>query len=164
MLNGTTYIVRPRIAPLNFSVRSSAHLAGSRQLLVGPASSSRSEQMNVRSSTRATSPGSESARYEFGRLASLRRSNVPASTSRCASRSYSSAEPSHQWIASGWVSSATSSTQRSSFLFVVRALVVSIVTGVFNLSRSESGKMGLCHTMANPGSSGGSRRTNWKNV
>ena len=36
--------------------------AGSRQLLVGPASSSRSEQMNVRSSTRATSPGSERAR------------------------------------------------------------------------------------------------------
>ena len=35
---------------------------GSRQLLVGPASSSFSEQMKVRSSTRATSPGSESAR------------------------------------------------------------------------------------------------------
>ena len=36
--------------------------AGSRQLLVGPASSSRAEQMNVRSSTRATSSGSEQAR------------------------------------------------------------------------------------------------------
>ena len=35
---------------------------GSRQLLVGPASSSRSEQMKVRSSTRATSEGLERAR------------------------------------------------------------------------------------------------------
>ena len=33
--------------------------SGSRQLFVGPASSSRSEQMNVRSSTRATSLGSD---------------------------------------------------------------------------------------------------------
>ena len=40
-----------------------------------------------------------------------------------ASRSYSSAEPSHQWIASGCVSCATSSTQRSSFWLVVRAAV-----------------------------------------
>ena len=39
------------------------------------------------------------------------RSNVPASTSVGTSRSYSSAEPSHQWIRSGWVSAATSSTQ-----------------------------------------------------
>ena len=69
---------------------------GSRQWLVGPASDSRSEQMNVRSSTRATSAGSDSARYEFGRLASDSRSNVPASTICWASWSYSSAEPSHQ--------------------------------------------------------------------
>ena len=62
MLNGTTYIVWPRIAPRNFSVSSSRISAGSRQWLVGPASSSRCEQMNVRSSTRATSLGSESAR------------------------------------------------------------------------------------------------------
>ena len=41
---------------------------GSAQLLVGPASISRSQQMKVRSSTRATSLGSESARYEFGRF------------------------------------------------------------------------------------------------
>ena len=36
-------------------------VAGSCQLLVGPASISRSEQMNVRLSTRATSRGSEAA-------------------------------------------------------------------------------------------------------
>src|SRR3954449_6422114 len=126
--NGTTYIVRPRIEPLNRPRSVSFISAGSCQLFVGPASSTRSEQMKVRSSTRATSPGSESARWELGRFASLRRSNVPASTSSCAIRSYSSAEPSHQWIDSGWVSSATSSTQSSSFLLVVGALVVSIVT------------------------------------
>ena len=40
MLNGTTYSVRPRIAPANLSCRTSRISAGSRQLLVGPASSS----------------------------------------------------------------------------------------------------------------------------
>ena len=40
---------------------------------------------------------------------------MPASTSSWQRRSYSSAEPSHQWIESGWVSSAISSTQLSSF-------------------------------------------------
>ena len=57
--NGTTYIVLPRIEPLNRSVSTPRISAGSRQLLVGPASDSRVEQMKVRSSTRATSPGSE---------------------------------------------------------------------------------------------------------
>src|ERR1700730_5754346 len=57
--NGTTYIVRPRIAPANSSPSSSLISEGSRQLLVGPASASAAEQMNVRSSTRATSPGSD---------------------------------------------------------------------------------------------------------
>ena len=60
--NGTTYIVRPRMQPLNRSPRSSRISSGSRQLLVGPASASSPEQMNVRSSTRATSAGSDSAR------------------------------------------------------------------------------------------------------
>src|SRR4051812_10957234 len=123
MENGTTYIVRPFIAPLNSSSMVLRISAGSRQLLVGPASSSRSEQMNVRSSTRATSLGSDQARYEFGRLASLRRLNVPASTSSWHRRSYSSAEPSHQTTWSGWVSSATSSTQASSFSLVVGTAV-----------------------------------------
>ena len=59
---GTTYIVRPFIEPLEEAVSVSRISAGSRQLLVGPASSSRSEQMKVRSSTRATSAGSERAR------------------------------------------------------------------------------------------------------
>src|SRR5262249_2457379 len=99
--NGTTYIVRPRIQPVKSLSSTSRISRGSRQLFVGPASSSRSEQMKVRSSTRATSEGFERARYEFGRLASESFSKVPASTSCWASESYSSAEPSHQWIESG---------------------------------------------------------------
>src|SRR5215208_3359620 len=123
MENGTTYIVRPFIAPANSSSIVLRISSGARQLLVGPASSSRSEQMNVRSSTRATSLGSDHARYEFGRLASLRRLNVPASTSSWQSRSYSSADPSHHTTWSGWASSATSSTQARSFWFVVGTAV-----------------------------------------
>ncbi len=57
--NGTTYIVRPFIEPSKSDVISARISPGSRQLLVGPASSSCSVQMKVRSSTRATSPGSE---------------------------------------------------------------------------------------------------------
>ena len=55
MLNGTTYIVRPRMEPRNRRASFARISAGSIQLLVGPASTSRSEQMKVRSSTRATS-------------------------------------------------------------------------------------------------------------
>ncbi len=57
--NGTTYIVRPFMQPSNSPLSVARISAGSRQLLVGPASSSSSEQMKVRSSTRATSLGSE---------------------------------------------------------------------------------------------------------
>src|SRR5690625_1994449 len=58
---GTTYMVRPRMAPSNASLRMAFISAGSFQLLVKPASSSFSEQINVRDSTRATSAGSEKA-------------------------------------------------------------------------------------------------------
>ena len=60
--NGTTYIVRPRMQPRYNSVMVARISAGAIQLLVGPASDSRSEQMKVRDSTRATSEGSERAR------------------------------------------------------------------------------------------------------
>jgi hypothetical protein len=56
---GTTYRVRPAMAPRYRSFITCFISAGSRQLLLGPASTSRSEQMYVRSSTRATSPGSD---------------------------------------------------------------------------------------------------------
>ncbi len=64
MENGTTYMVRPFMAPRNrpFSPEKTSRIsAGAFQWLVGPASSSFSEQMKVRSSTRATSDGSEAA-------------------------------------------------------------------------------------------------------
>jgi len=70
MENGTTYSVRPRIAPANSagvpsawpSCSSARIVAGASQLLVGPAFSFFSLQMKVRSSTRATSDGSLHAR------------------------------------------------------------------------------------------------------
>ncbi len=62
MQNGTTYIVRPRIEPRNRPVSLARISSGSIQLLVGPASLGSGGQMKVRSSTRATSAGSERAR------------------------------------------------------------------------------------------------------
>ena len=62
MLKGTTYIVRPRMQPLNRPLSVERISAGSTQLLVGPASSRLREQMKVRSSTRATSEGSDHER------------------------------------------------------------------------------------------------------
>ena len=64
--NGTFTRLNPKLRPNSFWCVSDpgdvARIsAGAIQLLVGPASCSRSEQMNVRSSTRATSPGSECA-------------------------------------------------------------------------------------------------------
>ena len=45
MQNGTTYMVRPRMLPWKISPKVRRISAGAIQLLVGPASSSRSEQM-----------------------------------------------------------------------------------------------------------------------
>src|SRR3954449_10630632 len=85
--------------------------SGSIQLLVGPASFSSTEQMKVRSSTRATSVGSEAAQNELGFFSSFRRTKVPLATRGSVVSFHSSSEPVHQWMRSGWVSSATSSTQ-----------------------------------------------------
>ena len=111
--NGMTYIVRPRMQPRNKSVRVVRISSGSRQLLVGPASTCSFGHTYVRSSTRATSPGSDSARKLFGRFAGFNCSNVPCSTISRVSRSHSSAVPSHHSTRSGVVSAATSSTQSS---------------------------------------------------
>ena len=62
---------------------------------------------------------------------------MPPSTSRRLSRSYSSAEPSHQWMLSGWVSAAICSTHARSFAFAVGAFVdVAVVSlkGAINSS------------------------------
>src|SRR5215467_1282011 len=62
MLNAITYIVRPRIQPANSRLSVFRISNGSTQLFVGPAASLDSEQINVRSSTRATSLASLRAR------------------------------------------------------------------------------------------------------
>ena len=101
MQKGMTYIVRPRMHPSN-SRRSVCRISfGSTQLLVGPASCFRWLQMKVRSSTRATSLGSDRARKLLGRRAGLRRLRVPAEIICSQSRSDSAVDPSHQWIDSG---------------------------------------------------------------
>ena len=66
MTYGITYIVRPRMAPSKSVPTFRFASAGSIQLLVGPASSLRAEQMNVRCSVRATSFGSLRCRWQFG--------------------------------------------------------------------------------------------------
>ena len=114
--NGITYIVRPRMQPANSPLRVPRISAGSIQLFVGPASTCFSLQMKVRSSTRATSLGSDRARKLFGRLAGLSLFSVPARTISSQRRSYSSCEPSHQTTRSGFVSRAISLTQAISFL------------------------------------------------
>src|SRR5512144_19434 len=116
---------------------------GSIQLLVGPASFSSTEQMKVRSSTRATSVGSEAAQNELGFFSSLRRTKVPVSTSESVSSTHSSSDPVHQWTLSGWVSFATSLTQSRMPWWVVGALswisllvdAVSAVMAYHSLSR-----------------------------
>ena len=110
MLNGMTYIVRPRIEPSKRALSFGFISFGSTQLFVGPASSSFSLQMKVRSSTRATSLGSDHARKEFGRSVSLRRLKVPESSSSWHMRSYSACEPSHHSTLSGLHKAAISLT------------------------------------------------------
>src|SRR6202012_280044 len=70
MQNGTTHMVRPRMLPRYRSVMVDRISAGSIQLLVGPASISRSEQIKVRDSTRATSEGHNTARQSHRGLLS----------------------------------------------------------------------------------------------
>src|SRR5262245_1430023 len=121
MQNGTTYITRPRMHPSKISPNVLRISSGAIQLLVGPASSTRSEQMNVRSSTRATSPGSEAHQKLFGRSSGFSLVKVLFSTSRLVSRSHSACEPSHQTTASGLVSPAISPTHPASAARLVAA-------------------------------------------
>ncbi len=74
-------------------------------------------------------------------MASARRLNVPAATSSEQSLSYSSAEPSHQWTASGVVRAEISSTQARSFAFVVGTVVSG--TGTVNRTDFREGSRNL---------------------
>src|SRR5207237_555968 len=77
---GTTYMVRPRMHPSYSSRIILRVLSGSAQLLVGPTSSLLGAQMTVCFSTRATSPGSDRAKYELGLRAGFNLTSVPART------------------------------------------------------------------------------------
>ena len=118
---GMTYMVRPRIDPANRPFKVARISLGSAQLFVGPASTSRCEQMKVLCSTRATSLGSLRARNEFGRRSGFSLMRVPASTSSPVSRSHSWVDPSHHSMLSGCVNSATPSTHSRSCLLRVGA-------------------------------------------
>src|SRR5450631_3253331 len=112
-----TYIVRPFIEPryrLDMRARISA---GSIQWFVGPASACSREQMKVRSSTRATSLGSEAHQKLSSFFAS--RVNVPDATRASVMRVFSAADPFTQWTALGVVSSAISETHAASCAWVV---------------------------------------------
>jgi hypothetical protein len=96
--------------PANRDAKVERIRSGAIQLLVGPASSSFSEQMNVRSSTRATSEGSEQAAKLPGRSCGLSRTSVPCPVSRPVSCFHSRCDPSHQQTRAGRVSAAISRT------------------------------------------------------
>ena len=109
--NGMTYIVRPAMQP-SYSLRMMAFISsGAIQLLVGPQSFSSTEQMKVRSSTRATSVGSLAAWKELGLIAGSSRVKVPVETRASVSSVHSSSEPVHQWMRAGLVIAATSLTK-----------------------------------------------------
>src|SRR3954447_9063159 len=119
--------------------------SGAIQLLVGPASFSSALQMYVRSSTRATSLGSDAAWKEFGFFEASSRVKVPDATSASVTSVHSSSEPVHQCTRSGVVSAATSSTQAARRAWVVgepveplgstcRSLVLDVVSALMRLA------------------------------
>src|ERR1700683_3815565 len=132
-------MVRPTMEPANSPASFCFILAGSSQLLVGPASSLVREQMKVWSSTRATSAGSERTRKLLGRFDSSSGMAVPVRTSSRSIAWYSSGEPSHQWTRSGLHICAASSTQRPSLaclgLLAGASTSIVVVAMMVNVSR-----------------------------
>ena len=123
-------MVRPRIEPANSSFSSPRISAGSRQLLVGPASclAPGADEGAVLDPRHVAGIGA--GQVGVGPLGSSEsRSKVPASTSVAQSWSYSSWDPSHQWTAAGLVSSATRSTQSSRVVLLVAAVVAWLIGG-----------------------------------
>ena len=97
--NGITYMVRPCMHPAKILWNSAFISSGDFQWLVKPASSSFSEQMKVRSSTRATSLLSDRARKECCGLFNLMK--VPVLTIRSQRPSYSAWLPSQMTTSVG---------------------------------------------------------------
>src|SRR4051795_9571111 len=155
MQNGMTYMVRPRMHPRYSSVIVAFISAGSIQLLVGPASASSTEQMNVLSSTRATSSGSGAAYNGLGFFSSFSFTKVPGSPSLLVIRSHSASDPSHHTTLSGVVSSAISRTQDSRRAFRVGASSIpgTVIAVIFFLAPHRSPGSG--NGSAHPGRSAG---------
>ena len=62
-------------------------------------------------------------------MSGFSRVNVPVDSRASVSWSHSSSEPVHQWMSSGWVSSAISLTQLRMPSWVVGACVVAVMPG-----------------------------------
>src|SRR5215472_7896744 len=113
IMYGTTYMVRPRMAPSKSAPTLCFAASGSIQLLVGPASSLAREQIKVRCSVRATSFTELRWRLQFGYVFSFSVMESPARSISSVMRRYSVSEPSQYTMRSGLVSLAASSTQFS---------------------------------------------------
>ena len=77
----------------------------------------------MRSSTRATSIGSQAAWKELGLSSGLSRVNVPVETSASVIWDHSSSDPVHHWMRSGFVSAAASLTKSRMPRWVVGAWI-----------------------------------------
>src|SRR5487761_1694565 len=117
-------MVRPLMHPENSDNRVSFMSDGLTQLVVGPASLSFSEQMKVRSSTRATSPGSDRATYDLGRRLGDSVANVPDLTNSSQISWYSPADPSHHKTRSGLHMLSHSEIHASKSRWLLRAVLV----------------------------------------
>ena len=91
----------------------------------------------MRPSVRATSLGCERARYEPGRHSGFSLMSLPSSTISRSSASFSAREPSTQWMRSGRVSAAISSTHATS-----AAIPAPCTVGSSPNARDVSGRAG----------------------
>ena len=149
MQKGMTYIVRPCMQPLYRPFIVTLSSLGSIQWLVGPASSSLTDEMNVRDSTRATSEGSERKRKLFSFfLSGVAR---PFFTHSCIRRSYSSFEPSTTTTLSGSHILTHSSTQALIFGCLMSLSVKLIQQLLYNRRKQRnSGFYNVTHCFQSP--------------
>ena len=112
--NGTTYIVRPAIAPANSGVSFARASSGAIQLLVGPASS-----LLVGADEREVLGASDVVRWRFdggtqpGKSSWLSAMSSPLASPSDVRAARSASDPSQTTTRSGAVSARISSTQRS---------------------------------------------------
>src|SRR5690606_9809747 len=155
MQYGITYIVRPCMQPSNSASIFAWASAGAIQWLFGPASSRSGVQTKVRCSTRATSSGSERCSQLPGWVSWLRRISVPSASMPATRAAFSASLPSHQWIASGRVSAATSATQALSAARELPAVPAGKTSGTAFTGWTSAGGFWGMPGAAGRGNSGG---------